>query len=276
MGSQIVHDWATKPSTAEYQASGIRRGGPFLHAPRVHLQVTFYCSLRSVWFQERHLLSASPLQSIAARVCVCVCVCVCVRACAHACTLQVDQLHHEKLVTLRVRLPNWTSNAASCWPAWNMKMSREAACRVGSREKRAPLTFLWSGFHWQGLLFFHRCFSFFPAADLLLPHLEEQDLFLFLVQLCQQIRIYVHLRQDLFQHLCRAGVFYTWGKSSWERLPGLPPLGWHGGAPTDLPRCSWGWDDGSSANWLWVPTPGSLSKTPLMNLQRATAKMQPC
>ena len=105
---------------------------------------------------------------------------------------------------------------------------------------------------------------------------SHQHLCLLLVHLCQQIRIYVHLRQDLFQHLCRAGVFYTWGKSSWERLPGLPPLGWHGGAPTDLPRCSWGWDDGSSANWLWVPTPGSLSKTPLMNLQRATAKMQPC
>lgn len=110
-------------------------------------------------------------------------------------------------------------------------MSGEAARRVGSREKRAPLTFLWSGFHWQGLLFFHRCFSFFPAADLLLPHLEEQDLFLFLVQLCQQIRIYVHLRQDLFQHLCGAGVLHLGQKflrtASRAASPGLARGGTH-------------------------------------------------
>ena len=57
---------------------------------------------------------------------------------------------------------------------------------------------------------------------------------------------------------------------------GCLPWAGTGGAPTDLPGRSWGWDDSSSANWLWAPTPGSLSKTPLMNLQRATAKMQPC
>lgn len=46
------------------------------------------------------------------------------------------------------------------------------------------------------LLFFLFCvsFSFFPPSDLLLPHLEKEDLFLLLVEFCQQVRIDVHVR----------------------------------------------------------------------------------
>ncbi len=43
--------------------------------------------------------------------------------------------------------------------------------------------------------------SFSPSPDLFFSHLKEQNLFLFLIQLGQQLRLDVHISQYLLQHL---------------------------------------------------------------------------
>lgn len=58
-----------------------------------------------------------------------------------------------------------------------------------------------SVFQTCSLLLLQLCLSFSPSPDLLFSHLEEQHLFLLLVELAQQLRLDVHVCQDLLQHL---------------------------------------------------------------------------
>lgn len=79
---------------------------------------------------------------------------------------------------------------------------RQAFCYHTHSAEAATFTFLWPGFHWQAFLSFHGCFSFFPSSDLFLSHLVKQDLLLLFAELCQQVRVYEHVWQYLFQHAC--------------------------------------------------------------------------
>lgn len=48
----------------------------------------------------------------------------------------------------------------------------------------------------------HSCFLFplLPAPQLLFSHLVEQDLLLLFIQLCQELRVDIHITQNLLQH----------------------------------------------------------------------------